>query len=433
MDVVSRYAIGDLSVSMDRLPSERAMITDAMDTVKASLQEFNQQLSLLVESAAAGNFSYRSDTDRFQFAFREMLEKLNRLLEISDGSLNEVVRVLNALSKGNLTEKITNEYSGTFGKLKNDSNVTVEGLTQLVEDVKVAANSISMASREIATGNTDLSRRTQEQATSLEQTASSMEELASTVKQNADNADHANQLAVAASSVATKGGQVVDQVISTMATINESSRKIEDIINVIDGIAFQTNILSLNAAVEAARAGTQGRGFAVVASEVRNLAQRSAAAAKEIKALIGDSVENVNSGSKLVSEAGHTMEEIVTAVKRVTDITAEISVASAEQSAGIELISKAITQMDQVTQQNAAMVEEAAAAAVSLEEEARNLSLAVSVFQTSVSTQASVAGGHDRRKATRPDGNERRRTPRLSPARILQALPLMPMTLTRGF
>jgi methyl-accepting chemotaxis protein len=233
----------------------------------------------------------------------------------------------------------------------------------VLKDVHTSMSTVNDAAGEIAAGNLDLSKRTEEQAASLEETASSMEELTSTVKQNAENARQANRLALGASSVAVKGGKVVGNVVGTMSSINESSRKIVDIISVIDGIAFQTNILALNAAVEAARAGEQGRGFAVVATEVRNLAQRSAAAAKEIKTLIGDSVEKVGVGTKLVDDAGKTMEEIVASVKRVTDIMSEITSASEEQSQGIEQVNQAITHMDQVTQQNAGLVEEAAAAA----------------------------------------------------------------------
>ncbi|WP_418125475.1 methyl-accepting chemotaxis protein [Variovorax sp. 160MFSha2.1] len=244
----------------------------------------------------------------------------------------------------------------------------------------VVAN-VSTASTQIAVGNQDLSSRTEEQASSLEQTAASLEELTSTVKQNADNARQANQLATSASEVAARGGSVVFQVVETMGSINASSRKVVDIISVIDGIAFQTNILALNAAVEAARAGDQGRGFAVVASEVRSLAQRSAAAAKEIKSLIGDSVEKVEEGSRQVADAGRTMEEIVGSVKRVTDIMGEISAASQEQTSGIEQINQAVTQMDQTTQQNAALVEQASAAAQSLQEQAGSLSRIVGKFR----------------------------------------------------
>ena len=256
-----------------------------------------------------------------------------------------------------------------------------DSLAQVVGEVRQGTDTMATASSQIAAGNLDLSSRTEQQASALEETASSMEELTSTVRQNADNARQANQLAASASEVAAKGGAVVSQVVDTMGSINASSRKVVDIIGVIDGIAFQTNILALNAAVEAARAGEQGRGFAVVASEVRNLAQRSAAAAKEIKELIGDSVSKVDIGAKLVDQAGATMSEVVDSIKRVTDIMSEITAASQEQSAGIEQVNQAIGQMDQVTQQNAALVEEAAAAAASLQDQAGNLSQVVSVFK----------------------------------------------------
>lgn len=258
-----------------------------------------------------------------------------------------------------------------------------DNLVKIVSEVRSGTDSIGTASEEIAHGTIDLSQRTEEQASSLEETASSMEELTSTVKQNADNARQANQLAAGASEVAMKGGAVVNQVVQTMSSINDSSKKIVDIISVIDGIAFQTNILALNAAVEAARAGEQGRGFAVVATEVRTLAQRSATAAKEIKELISDSVTKVEDGTRLVDEAGATMDEIVNAVKRVTDIMSEISAASHEQSSGIEQVNQAVTQMDEVTQQNAALVEEAAAATESMKEQAQVLTKAVSAFKLS--------------------------------------------------
>ena len=254
-------------------------------------------------------------------------------------------------------------------------------LQQMVSEIKTSAETIKVASAEIASGNSDLSSRTESQASSLEETASSMEALTDTVKQNADNARQANQMVESASGVAVKGGEVVSQVVATMTDINQSSKKIVDIISVIDGIAFQTNILALNAAVEAARAGEQGRGFAVVASEVRNLAQRSAAAAKEIKTLIGDSVDKVHAGSQLVDQAGQTMDEIVASVKRVSDIMTEITAASQEQSAGIQEISQAIGQMDEMTQQNSALVEQAAAAAESLEEQADMLTKSLDVFK----------------------------------------------------
>jgi len=335
----------------------------------------------IVNAAVEGDFTKRMSMEGKEGFFKQLGEGINQLMQTSSVGLNEVVRVLGALAKGDLTEKITNEYHGTFGQLKDDANTTVEKLTEIVGQIQEATEAINTASREIASGNTDLSQRTEEQASSLEETASSMEELTSTVKQNAENAKQANQLAVGASDVAVKGGNVVGQVVQTMTGISESSKKIADIIGVIDGIAFQTNILALNAAVEAARAGEQGRGFAVVATEVRNLAQRSAAAAKEIKELITDSVAKVGTGTQLVDQAGKTMEEIVTSVKRVTDIMSEITAASQEQSSGIEQVSTAVSQMDEVTQQNAALVEEAAAAAESLEEQARNLAETVAIFK----------------------------------------------------
>jgi methyl-accepting chemotaxis protein len=295
--------------------------------------------------------------------------------------LNRAVSVANRVAAGDLSSRIEALAKDEIGQLFEALKEMNGNLQKIVGQVRTGTDTIATASSEIASGNLDLSSRTEQQASSLEETASAMEQLTSTVKQNADNARQANQLAVSASEVAVSGGAVVGRVVDTMGSINASSRKIVDIISVIDGIAFQTNILALNAAVEAARAGEQGRGFAVVASEVRSLAQRSAAAAKEIKTLIGDSVDKVDAGSKLVEQAGATMQEVVTSVKRVTDIVAEISSASQEQSVGIEEVNRAITQMDDVTQQNAALVEQAAAAAQSLQDQAANLAQVVSVFK----------------------------------------------------
>lgn len=295
--------------------------------------------------------------------------------------LNEAVRIAQTVAAGDLTSRIEVDGDDEASQLLRALKDMNESLVRIVGEVRMSTDTIATASGQIASGNMDLSVRTESQASSLEKTASSMEELTSTVKQNADNARQANQLAVSASEVAVKGGSVVTQVVDTMGSINASSKKIVDIIGVIDGIAFQTNILALNAAVEAARAGEQGRGFAVVASEVRSLAQRSASAAKEIKTLIGDSVDKVDVGAKLVDQAGATMQEIVDSVRRVTDIMSEITAASQEQMSGIEQVNEAVTQMDAGTQQNAALVEEAAAAAQSLRDQAGKLSQVVSVFK----------------------------------------------------
>ncbi|WP_426343066.1 methyl-accepting chemotaxis protein [Pseudoduganella sp. R-32] len=303
------------------------------------------------------------------------------LLKAISEPLAEAMDVAHRVADGDLKGQATKHADNEFGELLRALDKMRDNLAAIVAEVRGGSDTISSASAQIAAGNMDLSDRTGEQAASLEETASSMEELTSTVRQNADNARQANQLAVSASSVATKGGEVVEQVVATMGSINESSNKIVDIIAVIDGIAFQTNILALNAAVEAARAGEQGRGFAVVASEVRNLAQRSAAAAKEIKQLIDDSVGKVESGAKLVNQAGHTMKEIVSSIQRVTDIMGEITSATQEQTAGLEQIHQAITEMDTITQQNVALVEEAASASTALQDQANSLSKVVSVFQ----------------------------------------------------
>ncbi|MDP3743327.1 MAG: methyl-accepting chemotaxis protein [Methylotenera sp.] len=351
------------------------------DTTDTGLKDVTR----VAKAFAAGDFSHKITRD-YQGTIGETKDGINALSDTTSTSLSDIMRVANALAGGDLTQRITTNYPGTFGQTGDSINTTVNTLKTLVEGIKIATESISTDAKQIAEGNVDLSRRTEEQAASLEKTAASMEELSATVKQNADNAQQANQLASAASSVAVKGGDAVSAVVATMSAINSSAKKIEDIISVIDGIAFQTNILALNAAVEAARAGEQGRGFAVVAGEVRNLAQRSASAAKEIKELISDSVSKTAEGSKQVENAGSTMQEIVVSVKRVSDIIEEISAASQEQSIGIAQVNDAIMKMDDVTQQNTAMVEQAAAAAESLMEQADELMSAVSVFQLDDST-----------------------------------------------
>jgi methyl-accepting chemotaxis protein len=307
------------------------------------------------------------------------------------GTLNRAVRVANAISQGQLGHNIVTRRKDELGRLLEAFRLMDERLTLTVGEVRLGSDAVSTAAQQIARGNDDLSQRTQEQASSLEETASSMEQMTSTVKQNAENASHANQLARGAREQAERGGEVAGKAIVAMSEINASSSKITDIVGLIQEIAFQTNLLALNAAVEAARAGEQGRGFAVVATEVRSLAQRSAGAAKEIKALINDSAEKVRCGSELVNQSGKALAEIVESVKKVTDIVAEIAAASHEQSAGIDQVNNAVMQMDEMTQQNAALVEEAAAAARAMHEQAGELTQQVGFFQLNESGAAPVA------------------------------------------
>ncbi|MDQ7761087.1 methyl-accepting chemotaxis protein [Xanthomonas sontii] len=402
--IMGRYAIGDLSQDMDRLPGEEAVLSQTMDEVKANLSAMNGQIKQLATSAADGDFSARGDAERFQYDFRVMVDSLNQLMATADGNLQALSTLLQAIAAGDLTARMHGDFRGVFAQMRDDANATAEQLAGIVGRIKHSAVSINAAASEIAAGNDDLSRRTEQQAASLEETAASMEELTSTVRQNAEHARQANQLAAGAASVASQGGDVVGQVVTTMSGIEDASRRIADIISVIDGIAFQTNILALNAAVEAARAGDQGRGFAVVASEVRTLAQRSASAAKEIKSLIDDSVSRVAEGSVLVDQAGKTMTEIVTSVQRVTDIMGEISAASQEQSAGIEQVNQTVTQMDESTQQNAALVEEASAAARSMEQQAVELSQAVALFKLDASAATPVAQAPRHQATATPAG-----------------------------
>ncbi|WP_027149860.1 methyl-accepting chemotaxis protein [Methylobacter tundripaludum] len=340
-----------------------------------------KEVSAIVVAAGIGDFSKRFDLhDKVGF-LRELGEGLNQMLYTSETGLKEVVRVLGALSCGDLTETITNDYQGTFGQLKDNSNATVEKLKSIIHQIKEATDCINTGAKDIASGNNDLSHRTEEQAASLEQTAASMEELTSSVQHNTENAKQTNLLAIGAAEIANQGGAVVGQVVATMNDIKESSLKIEEIISVIDDIAFQTNILAINAAIEAARAGTHGQGFSVVAGEVRNLAQRAAASAGEIKILIEDAVKKIDDGSGLAAQAGKTMDEVLNSIRGVTGMMSEITAASIEQSVGIEQVNQAINQMDYVTQQNAALVDQAAAAAESLEEQAQNLAITVSGFK----------------------------------------------------
>ena len=342
-----------------------------------------KEIDTLVDAAANGNFGGSIDTSDKTGFFLNLSEGLNKLLSITDLAINDVLRVFSAMARGDLTERVERDYQGSLGQMRDDANNTVDKLSEIISKIRNSSKTISSAANEIATGNADLSQRTEEQASSLEETASSMEEMTSTVRQSADNADQANTLARAAQDKAIEGGNVVSRAVEAMEEINNSSKKISDIIGVIDEIAFQTNLLALNAAVEAARAGEQGRGFAVVAGEVRNLAQRSAAAAKEIKDLIRDSVGKVEDGSRLVNESGETLTEIVQAVENVSSMMREISEAAREQSSGIEQVNTAVSQMDEMTQQNAALVEEVSAAGEAMAEQASSMHQMMEFFRLS--------------------------------------------------
>ena len=349
-----------------------------------------KEVADLVQAASGGDLSQRLDTSNKDGFFLNLATGLNNLVGIADDVVNDTARVLDALAHGRLTETISADYQGSFGKLKQDSNATVAKLTEIITNIRESASTVSTGANEIAQGNADLSQRTESQAANLEETASSMEEMTSAVKQTSENSTHANELAASASKQAEQGGEVVSRAVTAMDEINQASNKIADIIGVIDEIAFQTNLLALNAAVEAARAGEQGRGFAVVAGEVRNLAQRSAGAAKEIKDLIRDSVEKVNAGTNLVNESGKTLEDIVSSVKRVTTMIEEISVAAQEQSSGIEQVNSAIAQMDEMTQQNAALVEEATAAGEAMAEQSSGMMKLMDFFTLSNSAPMST-------------------------------------------
>jgi methyl-accepting chemotaxis protein len=343
--------------------------------------EFEAAVGSIVQAAVAGDFSQRVDLDGKTGLVLNIGTAINSLCENVAHALEDLIRVLNALADGNLTERITAEYHGNFAQLKDNANKTAERMGATIAEIRASAREVTNASAEISTSTTDLSQRTEEQAASLEQTSASMEEISATVKKNAENAQMANQSAADTRQVAEKGGEVVAQAVGAMARIEESSRKISDIIGVIDEIARQTNLLALNAAVEAARAGEAGRGFAVVASEVRTLAQRSSQAAKDIKDLITNSNGQVKEGVDLVNKAGESLNGIVESIKKVADIVAAIASASAEQSGGIEQVGKALAQMDEVTQQNSALVEENAATAKALENQASAMDQRISAFK----------------------------------------------------
>jgi len=381
MEIMGEYAIGNLSREIESYPGEKAVITRTMNQVRDNLSAINAEIKRLSIAAAQGDFTQRGDVARFEHDFRAMIDGLNTMMVSTDQNIGQISGMLQAIAAGDLTRRMQGDFKGIFAQMRDDANRSAEQLAGIIVGIQQASSSINIAASEISSGNNDLSRRTEQQAANLEETAASMEELTTTVRNNAEHARKANQLTLSAADVAQQGGSVVGQVVTTMSEIEASSKKIADIITVIDGIAFQTNILALNAAVEAARAGEQGRGFAVVATEVRSLAQRSATAAREIKDLIEDSTGKVSEGAQLAGEAGRTMGEIVASVQQVTEIMTEISGASQEQAAGIEQINQTIMQMDEATQKNAALVEEAAASAGSMEQQAGTLAQAVAMFK----------------------------------------------------
>ncbi|QIK37890.1 chemotaxis protein [Caldichromatium japonicum] len=386
--VAKALAAGDLSQTISR--DYPGLFGESKEGINATVQALIgvvTEIHGLVDAANRGDFGQRLDLAGKQGFSRDIVELLNQLLDTTETGLKDFLRVAQSLAQGDLTQTISRDYPGLFGETKERVNATVANLRELVERIRESVDAIKTAASEIASGNQDLSQRTEEQASSLEEISSTMQELTSTVKQNADHARQANQLAMATAEFAVKGGAVVESSVQTMAAIAESSKKIADIIGVIDSIAFQTNILALNAAVEAARAGEQGRGFAVVAGEVRSLARRSANAAKEIKALIADSTIKVEHGAAQINEAGRRMTEIVESINRVTTLMSEIAAASLEQASGIEQVNQAILQMDEFTQQNAALVEQAAAAAESLDEQAQALVEQVAVFKLTAAEQ----------------------------------------------
>ena len=390
-EVMQRYAIGDLSRDLPEYPGEKATLTRTLAAVKQSLLAISGQIDALARAARAGDFSMRGDASAFQYQFQAMVDHLNGMMASSQASIADVSDVLRAISHGDLTARMDGEYDGVFARMRDDANTTTAQLTGIVRGIQVAADSINNAAQELAAGNNDLSRRTEQQAANLEEAAASMEELTSTVRQNAELARQADSEAHAAGAAVRETEQAMAQMATVMGEIDQSSARISEISTVIDGIAFQTNILALNAAVEAARAGEQGRGFAVVASEVRTLAQRAGVAAKEIKELIEDAATKVRSGLAVTVESEAAIARVAHASARTTQLMSDIAAASKEQAAGIEQVNQVVVQMDQVTQQNAALVEEATAASRALEEQAHALTTSVAVFKVTTTPAKAVA------------------------------------------